>query len=101
MFSERKSVLALLVICFLGITLRVTTPEYHLLKRVEVGGVGVWDYLAYDASAHRVFVSRGTHVMVLDGQSGATVGDIPDTLGVHGIALAFDLGKGFTSNGRN
>jgi DNA-binding beta-propeller fold protein YncE len=100
MFSERKSVLALPVICLLGITLCAATPEYHLLKRVEVGGVGVWDYLTYDASYHRVFVSRGTHVMVLDGESGATVGDIPDTLGVHGIALAPDLGKGFTSNGR-
>src|SRR5579864_9074765 len=100
MFNQRKSVLASPVICLLGITLGAATPEYHLLKRVEVGGVGVWDYLTYDASYHRVFVSRGTHVMVLDGESGATVGDIPDTLGVHGIALAPDLGRGFTSNGR-
>jgi DNA-binding beta-propeller fold protein YncE len=50
--------------------------------------------------ARRIYISRGTHVMVIDADSGKSVGDIPDTQGVHGIALAADLGKGFTSNGR-
>ena len=52
------------------------------------------------APARHVFVSHGSHVVVLDADSGAVVGDIPDTQGVHGIAIAADAGRGFTSNGR-
>jgi DNA-binding beta-propeller fold protein YncE len=95
-----RSILAVLSVVALGAALYPASPNYHLLKRVDVGGTGAWDYLIYDTTGHRVFVSRGTHVMVLDGESGALVGDIPDTPGVHGIALAPDLGKGFTSNGQ-
>lgn len=73
---------------------------YRLLKKVQVGGEGGWDYLTVDSAAKRLYVSRGTHVMVLDADSGATLGDIPDTPGVHGIALVPELGKGFISNGR-
>lgn len=75
-------------------------PGYHVIKTYTVGGEGGWDYLTVDASTHRLFISRGTHVIVLDNESGKTVGDIPDTPGVHGIALAPELGRGFTSNGR-
>ena len=75
-------------------------PGYHVATTYKVGGDGGWDYLTTDASARRLFISRGTHVMVLDLDSGKTVGDIPDTPGVHGIALAPELGRGFTSNGR-
>jgi DNA-binding beta-propeller fold protein YncE len=99
MFMNRRLILVLLVVGGLGATLSGAPPDYHLLKKVDVGGTGAWDYLTYDPSGHRVFVSRGMHVMVLDGESGATVGDIPETPGVHGIALAPELGKGFTSNG--
>jgi len=95
-----KSVLVQLIVASLSLTLHAAVPDYHFLKRVDVGGIGGWDYLTYDPSGHRVFVSRGNHVMVLDGESGATLGDIPDTLGVHGIALAPELGRGFTSNGQ-
>jgi YVTN family beta-propeller protein len=73
---------------------------YHILKTLPVGGDEGWDYVAVDSDARRVYVSHGTHVVVLDADSGAAVGDIPDTQGVHGIALAPDLGRGFTSNGR-
>jgi DNA-binding beta-propeller fold protein YncE len=66
-----------------------------------VGGEGGWDYLTTDAGARRLYISRGTHVIVLDLDSGKNVGDIPDTPGVHGIALAPELGRGFTSNGRD
>jgi YVTN family beta-propeller protein len=72
---------------------------YHLARTFVLGGMGGWDYLTYDASSHRLFVSRATHVMVVDPRRGAIVGDIPNTLGVHGIALAPELEKGFTSNG--
>ena len=73
---------------------------YHVVTSYKVGGDGGWDYLIADASARRVYISRGTHVMVIDADSGKSVGDIADTPGVHGITLAPELGRGFTSNGR-
>lgn len=72
---------------------------YHLLKKIKVGGEGFWDYIAFDSPTRRLFISRGTKVVVLNVDSEKIVGEIPDTTGVHGIALAPDLGKGFTSNG--
>lgn len=75
-------------------------PGYKVIKTHKVGGDGGWDYLAADSSARRLYISRATHVIVLDLDSGKTVGDIADTPGVHGIALAPELGRGFTSNGR-
>ncbi len=73
---------------------------HRLAAPYPVGGEGGWDYVTADATARRLYVSRGTHVMVVDMDSGKAVGDIPGTEGVHGIALAPDLKKGFTSNGR-
>src|SRR5437762_6445820 len=73
---------------------------YHVIKTIPVGGEGGWDYVYVDSDARRVYVSRGTHVVVVDADTYAVVGDIPDTQGVHGIAVASDLGRGFTSNGR-
>jgi hypothetical protein len=73
---------------------------YHVIKTVSVPGDEGWDYVTVDSAGRRVYVSHGTHVVVLDADSYAVVGDIPDTQGVHGIAIASDLGRGFTSNGR-
>src|SRR5258708_964956 len=75
--------------------------QYQVKQKYVLGGDGGWDYLTFDAAGKRLFISRGTHVMVVDPYKGSVVGDIPDTAGVHGIALAQDLGKGFTSNGRD
>lgn len=72
----------------------------HALHTYQLGGEGGWDYLNVDSAARRIYISRSTHVMVVDADSGRVVGDIPGTDGVHGIALAPDLGLGFTSNGR-
>ena len=83
-----------------GMALAAAAPGYHVVATYKVSGEGGWDYLTADASARRVYVSRGTHVMVIDADSGKSLGDIPDTPGVHGIALAPELGRGFTSNGR-
>src|SRR6516165_12140500 len=93
---------ALFVFCLLVLpaTLRSSDSGYHVTKKVKVGGEGFWDYLNVDSDARRLYISRGTHVMVLDADSLESVGDIPDTQGVHGIALAPELGRGFTSNGR-
>jgi len=75
-------------------------PGYHVIKTYKLGGEGGWDYLNLDSSSRRLYISRATHVIVIDADSGKPVGDIPDTPGVHGIALAPELGRGFISNGR-
>ena len=57
-------------------------------------------YLEVDPATHRLFISRGTHVIVVDPEQGKIVGDIPDTQGIHGIAPVDEFNKGFTSNGK-
>jgi DNA-binding beta-propeller fold protein YncE len=73
---------------------------YQVVKTVPVPGDGFWDYVTVDSDARRIYISHATKVVVLDADSFAVAGEIPDTQGVHGIALAPDLGRGFTSNGR-
>jgi DNA-binding beta-propeller fold protein YncE len=72
---------------------------YKVLTKYELGGEGGWDYLTADADARRLYISRGTHVMVMNLDDGKVVGDIPKTPGVHGVALAPKHKRGFTSNG--
>ena len=86
---------------FLAITAAQAAPVtgYKLDKSYVLGGDGGWDYLAFDTVGHRLFLSRATRVMVVDPDSGKLLTEIPGTTGIHGIALAQDLGKGFTSNG--
>jgi YVTN family beta-propeller protein len=73
---------------------------YHVLSDIKIGGDGGWDYLTADSAARRLYVSHGNHVVVVDIDAGKVVGDIPDTPGVHGIAIAPELNRGFVSNGR-
>ena len=75
-------------------------PGYHVVRRLQPGGEGGWDYLTVDGQARRLYISRSTYVMVVDIDTGKTAGSINDTPGVHGIALAPELNRGFTSNGR-
>ncbi len=70
-------------------------PGYSVTKRYPLGGEGGWDYLTFDTAAHRLFITRGSHVQVIDPDKGAVIGDIPNTPHVHGVALAYDLGRGF------
>jgi len=70
------------------------------LQRWPIGGTGGWDYLTVDAPTHRLFVTRSDRVLVLDTRDGKTLATISATDGVHGVALAPRLGKGYTSNGR-
>jgi DNA-binding beta-propeller fold protein YncE len=96
----RRVVSVVFVALLMGCALWAFSPvNYQVLNKVSVGGDGGWDYLTFDPDGNRLFVSRGTHVIVLDAK-GASLGDIPDTPGVHGIALAPEFGKGFISNGR-
>ncbi len=80
--------------------LRAQQGPYHAGKEIPIGGEGGWDYLTVDPAAHRLYVSHATHVVVIDTQANTIVGDVPDTPGVHGVAVAADLGRGFVSNGR-
>jgi DNA-binding beta-propeller fold protein YncE len=73
---------------------------YHVIKTVSVPGDEGWDYVYVDSDARRVYISHGSHVVVMNADTYAIEGDIPDTQGVHGITVAPDLGRGFTSNGR-
>src|SRR5260370_8131260 len=74
------------------------TAQYQLKQKFTIGGDGGWDYLTYDAAGKRLFISRGTRVQVVDPEKGTVIPEIPDTPGVHGIALEQDLGQGFTTN---
>lgn len=78
----------------------VSAAEYKLLKSLPIGGDGFWDYVTADAGSRKLFISHGTHVTVLDMDSEKVVGDIPDTPGVHGIAIAARAGEGFITDGR-
>jgi YVTN family beta-propeller protein len=74
--------------------------NYRVVKTWKLGGDGGWDYLTADSEGHRLFIARATRVMVVDTESGRQVGEIPETTGVHGVALDYAIGRGFTSNGR-
>lgn len=76
-------------------------PHYAVLNKFPIPGEGGWDYLTVDSDAKRLYISRGTHVQVMATDTGKIIGDILDTPGVHGIAIATKLGKGFISNGRD
>jgi DNA-binding beta-propeller fold protein YncE len=76
-------------------------PDYTVSGSWALGGNGGWDYLALEASGARLFVSRDDHVDVVDTVDGKIEGIIPDTAGVHGIAFAPALKRGYTSNGRS
>lgn len=92
----------LVLLCCLaaGVVGHAADPGYHVVKEIAIGGEGGWDYLIVDPAAHRVYVSHTSKIVVADTESGTVVGEIPDTPGVHGFAIASDLGRGFTSNGR-
>jgi len=77
-----------------------SAADYAVVHRFIIGGKDGWDYLTYDAVRNRLFISRSDHVQIVDPNNGKVLDDIPDTPGVHGIALAEDVGKGFISNGR-
>lgn len=74
-------------------------PAYKVIAKIKVGGGTRWDYCYLDSASHRLYVSHGTQTEVIDTASDKVIGTIPGTTGVHGIAIANDLGKGFTSDG--
>ncbi len=97
----RTSLTILFGILCSTVSVAAQTPRYKVLDRFAIGGEGGWDCLTVDPADHRLYVSRGTHVMVVDTLTGKVVGDVPDTNGVHGIAIANKHHKGFISCGRD
>lgn len=99
----KKSRFALVIGAMVSLVLAAvaaSAPGYHVIQTWKLGGEGGWDYLKVDSAARRLYISRATKVIVVDADSGKLVGEIADTLGVHGVALVPEIGKGFTSNGR-
>jgi YVTN family beta-propeller protein len=94
-------VLFVLAFAFASSVSTAFATEFAVTKKIPIPGQGNWDYLAVDESARRLYVSHGTQVEVLDIDSGAIVGRIANTPGVHGIAIAPELGRGFVSNGQS
>jgi DNA-binding beta-propeller fold protein YncE len=89
---------ALLVLAALAAPSAARAQNYKV-EKWNIGGDGGTDYVTAEAGTGRVFVSRGTHVMVIDGPTGKVLGDIPDTPRMHGIGLAPKANHGFTTNG--
>jgi DNA-binding beta-propeller fold protein YncE len=100
MWTKLNLSVFLVTLILAGSAMAASSPGYHVVKTYKLGGEGGWDYLLADPDMHRLYISRGTHVVVIDADTGKSVGDIADTPGVHGIAIAPELGRGFTSNGR-
>jgi len=76
-------------------------PGFKVVDKIKIGGASGWDYVYIDSAAQRLYASHTAQVEVVDLSTMKPVGKIPDTTGVHGIAIASDLGRGFTSNGRD
>jgi YVTN family beta-propeller protein len=90
---------------FLGLVataaLASTPSGYHIIKKVAIPGAGAWDYVTVDDTARRVYVSHATQVEVLNADTFELVGTIPNTPGVHGIAIASEFGRGFITAGKS
>jgi DNA-binding beta-propeller fold protein YncE len=89
------AIAVLLIVNCIGSGLHAQTFK---VQKYSIGGEGGTDYLTAEPGTGRVFVSRGSHVMVIDGNTGKVVGDIPETPNTHGIALAAKYNHGFTTN---
>jgi DNA-binding beta-propeller fold protein YncE len=104
--THPQTIAALVALGVLGIVGSTINPacaagvDYSLRKEVSIGGEGAWDYLSVDAAGRRLYLSHGTKVTVVDIDKEAVAGEVPDTPGVHGIAIASTLGRAFSSNGR-
>src|SRR2546422_805395 len=76
-----------------------TAPGYKVVKTWKLGGNGGWDYITVDSEGRRLFIARSDRVMVVDEDPGKLLAEIPDTPGVHGVALTPEFGRGFISDG--
>ena len=89
------------ILLLLAAAIAQARPHYRLAREMPLPGDEGWDYLTFEQGGHRLFVAHGTRVLVIDAEAMRVVGEIPNTPGVHGIALAPDLGRGYVSAGRS
>src|ERR1700722_17116527 len=73
--------------------------NWDVKKTLPIGGQGSWDYLTVDPATHRLFVPRSTHTLVIDADSGKTLGDIPGQKNAHGVAIVPEANRGFITDG--
>lgn len=92
-------VLALTLLLFAGLSTALAQTDWAVVKTFQIGGQGGWDYVTVDPQTHRLYVPRTTHTMVIDGESGKIIADIPGQKNAHGVALAPTAGRGFISDG--
>jgi YVTN family beta-propeller protein len=103
MRKHRRQFVVMIAVSLFGIVavpLCKAEEPYRFIKEIAVAGEGGWDDSSIDATARRLYVTHATKVVVIDVDKGEVVGEIADTPGVHGFAVAPDLGRGFSSNGR-
>jgi YVTN family beta-propeller protein len=96
------SAIAVNCLAFLGVPGGAqTNPSYHLIKKVNLGGTGTWDYLSIDVPARQIFITNTARVRVVDADRGTVVGEItdPQMQGTHGVAIVDPIKRGFISNG--
>src|SRR5579872_7412487 len=100
--ADKSTALALAASCLLtGALSAESPPAYHVTKTVMLGQPDRWDYVVFDAASHRVYVSHGDQVAVVDGRTGEMLGRVEGAPGgTHGIAIATASGRGYTDDGR-
>ena len=95
----RMVLAALTALLLAGALPAMAQAKWGVIKTVHIGGEGGWDYVTVDAQTHRVFVTRSTHTMVIDGTTGKVLGDIPGQKRSHGTALVPAVNRGFITDG--
>src|SRR3984893_6040474 len=91
--------LPLTLLLFVGSLQVMAQMNWAVEKTLSIGGEGAWDYVTVDPKTHRLVVPRSTHIMVIDAESGKTLGDIPGQKIAHGVAVVPEAGRGFISDG--
>jgi YVTN family beta-propeller protein len=94
-----KKALLLILAAAAFVAIPACAQQFKVTSQVKLGGDGGWDYLAYDKAGHRLFITRGNHVMVVEARTLKLNADIPDLSGIHDVALAQEFNRGFISNG--
>jgi len=99
--KRNLAMLAAILLLTAAAALAAPPSGYHLIKKVAVPGTGSWDYVTVDEAARRVYIAHATQVEVLDADTAEPVGTIPNTPGVHGVAIVTELGRGFITAGKS
>src|ERR1700732_800568 len=99
MRTKQLAVTKSLALLLLAGSLQTLAQNWEVVKTLPIGGQGSWDYLTVDPATHRLFVPRSTHTMIIDADSGKTLGDIPGQKIAHGVAIVPEVGRGFITDG--